>query len=184
MPAAVHADWSQVRDTAVALNSIRDAAAQHGVPYDAAKQRAKRESWPVGRRIATVLATAKASHAVAVAKANPSAVTSVTSTTDALVNQLATDSQATKIAFSTATRKVAEKVAAMKPSINKDRAQAIKHWAGVAESVHGWNEKAKPEGGLVSVTLVRLVLPEVREVGQVTDAADRATPVHAIELPG
>jgi hypothetical protein len=88
MPAAIHADWSQVRDTAVALQSIKLAAQEHGVPYEAARMRASREKWPVGQRLAKVITDAKQVHASAVAKANPNAVTSVTSTSDVLQKQL------------------------------------------------------------------------------------------------
>lgn len=89
MPAAITADWEAVRDTAVALQSIKLAAEKHEVPYEAARMRASREAWPVGRRLAKALAAAKQAHSKAIVAANPKAVASVTSTSDALISTLA-----------------------------------------------------------------------------------------------
>jgi len=71
---------------------------------------------------------------------------SVRSTADSLEARLTEDSNATRVGLSTAARKLAEKAAKLKPSINKDRAQAVRHWAAVASTVHGWEAKGQDSG--------------------------------------
>lgn len=86
MAAPATDNWQAVQDTAVAIGSISDAARQHGVSIAAACQRAKRESWPVGRRPAKALAAAREAHSAAVVAAG--GVRSVTST-EAMASELA-----------------------------------------------------------------------------------------------
>src|SRR5260370_38294239 len=95
-PIATQDQWNQVRDTAVACGSIKEAAAVHGVSYQAAKQRAKREAWPVARRLnkAKVQARAAASRSL---EAATGCVTSVTSTPNALVAILSERKDRTKL---------------------------------------------------------------------------------------
>jgi hypothetical protein len=52
------------------------------------------------------------------------------------------DSRETRIGFSRAGRKVTEKLAQMlgRVLIEKDTAQAAKHWAGTAALTHGWEK--------------------------------------------
>jgi hypothetical protein len=47
-PIRTREEWAEVHATAVALGGIRAAAKAHGVPEDAAYQRARREKWLVG----------------------------------------------------------------------------------------------------------------------------------------
>ena len=47
-PIRTREEWAEIHATAVALGSIRAAAKAHGVPEDAAYQRARREKWLVG----------------------------------------------------------------------------------------------------------------------------------------
>lgn len=104
MPGPCIDDWSAVRDTAVARQSITEAAKIHGVSPEAARQRARRENWPVGRRPAKALAQAKAVHSAAIAVTG--GVTSVT-TSDALASVMAEDERQTKLMASKAvTRRV------------------------------------------------------------------------------
>src|SRR5882724_6152636 len=100
-PIATQDQWNQVRDTAVACGSIKEAAGVHGVSYQAAKQRAKREAWPVARRLhkAIVQARAAASRSLEAATGR---VTSVTSTPGALVSIMAEHEQKTKLSLSKA----------------------------------------------------------------------------------
>lgn len=50
MPAPLIADWPQVRQDAIALNSLKAAADAHRLPYRAVQVRAHREDWPVGNK--------------------------------------------------------------------------------------------------------------------------------------
>lgn len=87
---ALSADWPEVKATAIAIGNLKDAAAKHGVSYEATRQRAAREKWPVGQRVHTLAREAKAaSHAVILKTAN---VTRVTSASEALGDTV-TDNQ-------------------------------------------------------------------------------------------
>lgn len=73
MPAPIldAAGWAKVRDTAVALQSIRAAAQAHGIPEQAAYKRARREKWPVGQtdKVQEARQTAAANLQVTLSKA-------------------------------------------------------------------------------------------------------------------
>lgn len=108
--------------------------------------------------------------------------------TDSVVEQLNTDSKATRLGFSKAARKVAESLPNKSETqlLDKDTAQSAKHWAGVAAQAQpGWEQEKKADGGLVSVALIRLELPDarMRMDGAGSDPAERAKIVHATELP-
>jgi hypothetical protein len=141
MPAALTVDWSAVKATAVALNSIKRAAEQHGVTYEAARVRACRETWPVGRRPAKAVQQAKAVEQAQLVKVTPEAVTSVTSTADALSTALAEDSNATKTGFSRMARRVAEAAAGYQAPKALKNSRALRDVATIAGQVHGWDAK-------------------------------------------
>lgn len=109
MPPPSTDNWEAVKATAIALNSIKLAAEQHGVGYEAARQQASREKWPVGRRPAKAAKEAQQFAHAQLVKVSPRAVTSVTSTADALSNVLAEDSRETRISLSKAARQLAKK---------------------------------------------------------------------------
>jgi hypothetical protein len=150
MPAALTVDWPAVKATAIALNSIKIAAERHGVTYEAARMRASRESWLVGRRPAKAAAEAKAVVQAQLEKVSPGAVTSVTSTADALATTLADENQRTRAGFSRAAVKVAEKAAKMDPEEILERARSLKDVAHVAGQVHGWDAK-ETDGNVVLI---------------------------------
>lgn len=110
----------------------------------------------MGRRPAKAVQQAKQFAQAQLVKANPTAVASVTSTADALETALANDSSATKLGFSKAARKVAEKLPTLSESelMDKDRAQAAKHWHGIAAGTHGWEQKAESSAVMVNVALL------------------------------
>jgi DNA-binding PucR family transcriptional regulator len=141
-------DWSGIRAAAIALNSVRAAADRAGanLPEDERRRfvervnkRAYRERWLEDAR---ALSTTAPTNAKPLSKA-------VQTGANSLALRLEEDSNETKIGFSTAARKVASKVATMPPSLDKDRAQAVRHWAGVASSVHGWDAKTGDDRGTV-----------------------------------
>ena len=167
MPAPISADWPAIRDTAVALQSIKLAAEKHGVPYPAARTRASREAWPVGRRISLALSTAKAAHAQAIQKANPKAVTSATSTSDALVEALSEDNMETRISLSRGIRKAAETIGKYKGTTILSNARKVKDIVSSAAQVHGWEAKQ----GTGAVTLNQLTIGRVI-VQRAQDAID------------
>ncbi len=98
--------WERVRDTAVACGSIKRAAEQHSVSYVAARQRAKRERWPVATRLNTAIVKAKQAATRSI-EAATGHVTRVTSASDALVNILAEDEHETKLSLSRSARQLA-----------------------------------------------------------------------------
>jgi hypothetical protein len=146
MPAPSTTDWPAVKATAIARNSIKEAAALHNVPYDAAKQRACREKWPVGRRLGKAVQEAKSLEQAQLVKVNPSAVTSVTSTADALVTALAEDNRETRMSLSSATRKAARSLQGMPGGDIVNGARKLKDVVSSAGIIHGWNESGNDQG--------------------------------------
>lgn len=70
---------------------------------------------------------------------------------DALRAVLASDNEATRIAWSKAGRKAAEHFSKLKPSVSKDRAAAAKNWHSVAAGTHGWREREGSDGFTLNV---------------------------------
>jgi molybdenum-dependent DNA-binding transcriptional regulator ModE len=135
-PIATQDQWNQVRDTAVACGSIKEAAAVHGVSYQAAKQRAKREAWPVARRLnrAIVQARLAASRSLEAATGR---VTSVTSTPDALVSIMAEHEQKTKLSLSKASMNMAQQA----ETAPLEQAPDVHSVAKTAAIVHRWGNE-------------------------------------------
>jgi hypothetical protein len=134
-------DWAGIRAAAVTVG-VRRAARQaaRDLPPDEQKrfvdrvmQRSHREGW-IRQKTAII------EKRLDVAQAKPMSAP-VSTGADSIAAALAEDSDATKIGFSTTARKFAEHVATKKPNLDKDRAQAIRHMAGVASTVHGWEAK-------------------------------------------
>lgn len=107
---ALSADWPEVKGTAIATGSLKQAAAHHGVSYDALKMRASREEWPVGRRVHKLAQDAKTIAREQIIRASGGAVTSVTSTADALLSVLSDNKRRTKLAQSSYLVKASEKL--------------------------------------------------------------------------
>lgn len=146
MPAPCTTDWPAVRATAIALNSIKEAAELHKVSYDAAKMRASREAWPVGRRPAKAVQSAEEVNQAQLAKINPKSVTSVTSTADALTSVLVNDERETRMSLSKATRKAARAVEGLPGVQVFGKARSLKDLVSSAAQLHGWGERGG-EGG-------------------------------------
>ena len=145
MPPPCTDNWEAVKATAIARNSIKEAADLHSVPYSAAKMRASREKWPVGQRTAKAVENARQANREQLAKVSPSSVTAVTSTSDALVTALVEDEKQTKHDLSKATRKAAGTLKRMPGAELVSEAQNLKHVAGTAALLHGW-EKGQQVG--------------------------------------
>lgn len=179
-------DWSGIRAAAIALDSVNAAAIRAGAnlpPEEAERlrqrinKRALREQW---------LSKSKALALTAPTNAKPLSK-SVQTGADSVLSALIDDSNATRIGFSKAARKVAESLPNKSESalLDKDTAQAAKHWAGVAAQAQpGWEQEKKSDGGLVSVALIRLELPaNMREKEPSTDPLDHAKAATCHELP-
>lgn len=146
-------EWSDVRTTAVALNSLKLAADQHRVSYDATKQRAVREKWPVGLRLSRAIRRAKDERDAAVVKKRSKALSlSVTSTSDAIAKQLAEENIRTKAGFSRAAVRVAEHASKAKVPKLLQNSKSYRDLAAIAGQVHGWENKA-PQGAPVVVNV-------------------------------
>jgi len=146
-PIATQDQWNQVRDTAVACGSIKEAAGVHGVSYQAAKQRAKREAWPVARRLhkAIVQARAAASRSLEAATGR---VTSVTSTPGALVSIMAEHEQKTKLSLSKASMNMAQQA----EEAPLEQAPNLHKVAQTAGLVHHWEGRKDP--GILNVAVL------------------------------
>ncbi len=142
MPPPVTADWSQVKATAIATGSLIDAADHHGLRYEAVKTRACREQWPVGRRVVRQLEEAKANADRQITLAGnasvTSVVTSVTSSSQAILQSLGEDRVATKMAASRASRRVFESLDKLEPSAILQDAGKLRDMATVAEKSQDW----------------------------------------------
>ncbi len=146
MPAPCTSDWPAVKATAIARNSIKEAAELHSVSYEAAKQRASREAWPVGRRPAKAAEQAKQVAHAQLVKVSPSAVASVTSASDAIATAIAQDGRNTKLDLAKAARKAAGTLRDLPGEAIVEKAQQMRHVASTAALLHGWEEKQA--GGL------------------------------------
>jgi molybdenum-dependent DNA-binding transcriptional regulator ModE len=131
--------WEQVRDTAVACGSIKRAAEQHGVSYVAARQRARREQWPVARRLSKAIEVAKGAARKSI-EAQQGHVTSVTSAADALVDILAEDERETRLSLSRSARQLA----AQGETASLDEAHRVHDVAKTAALVHRWDRQQHP----------------------------------------
>lgn len=90
---------------------------------------------------------------------------------DALATVLAADSEATKIGFSKAARKTAEalKEREAEALLDKDTAQAAKHWHGIASGVHGWEEKQSQANVMVNIALLGIDPAEIEVEGRTVE---------------
>lgn len=147
MPAPLAVDREAVRTLVVAVG-VREAARQLNISENTLCSWSKRGKWTEATRNAQEIAAKRREPETLKATAIKPA--------DALANQLADDSQATRIGFSKAARKVAEKLPTMDGAelMDKDTAQAAKHWHGVAAGTHGWEQKQDPAAVMVNVALL------------------------------
>ena len=150
-------DWSGLRAAAVAIG-IRKAARQaaRDLPQDEqerfvqrAMKRCSREKW---------LVKAQQDKADAVATSTRTLSANVRTGADALLNALAEDSQATRIAAARAHRKATEHAAKLsgKTLMKRDVAQALKHHDQGAAIVHGWSEMEQAQGAHVAINIAML----------------------------
>ena len=146
-PIATQDQWNQVRDTAVACGSIKEAAAVHCLSYGAARERARREQWPVARRLNKAVTAAKAAASRAVT-ATTGRVTSVTSTSEALVNILSEQEHKTKLSLSKATMNMAQQ-AEEAPLEQAPNLHKVAQTAGI---VHHWEGRKDP--GILNVAVL------------------------------
>ena len=164
MPAPSTDDWPAVQATATRLNDIKRAAELHGVSYTAARMRASREKWFVGRRPAVIVQQAKEASREQLAKVSPGVVTSVTSASDALVQEMAENHRETRLGLSKWTRKSAQQLASHPDPL--EAGQAAVQVAQVLAKV--WPEQRDTEErGLGSLCQVNV---------QVNLASDSAEP--------
>jgi len=155
--AAVTDDWPAVRDSAIALGSISEAARRHGVSIDAACQRAKRESWPVGRRPAKMLAQVR--EQVAQQVVQNGGVRNVRTTGEVILESLAESGKRSKLHLSRYVEKTSEhaaKVAENDPETALAQASDVASVAKTAALVHGWGDKALGGSSVVNIGQINL----------------------------
>lgn len=132
MPAQV-ADWDQVKATAIATGSMIEAADRHGIKYEAVRQRACREQWPVGRRVFEQAKQAQVLAHQAIVKQSGGTVTSVTSAAEALEESLADGSRRTRIGLTRYAARMAEQAA---EGGNLEEAPLLKAVADIHSKMH------------------------------------------------
>lgn len=151
MPPPCTDDWNAVRNTAVALNSIKEAARLHNVPYEAARMRASREKWPVGHRTAKAIADAVQVNRDQLAKVSPSSVTAVTTTSDALVSQLKEHGESTKINLAKVAKNASEVLLKKKGNALLKQHQAFKNFVSGSGQLHDWGTGSAGAGFTLNV---------------------------------
>lgn len=152
MPPACTDDWNAVKNTAVALNSIKEAADLHNVPYKAAKMRASREKWPVGHRTAKAIANAVQVNRDQLAKTNPSSVTAVTTTSDALLSKLKETGESTKINLAKVAKHASEVLLKKKGNALLKQHQAFKNFVSGSGQLHDWGTSSA--GGSINLNIL------------------------------
>ena len=130
--------------TLVVAYGPREAARRSGLNEDTVCAWAARKGWKQIRKIPQ-----------AICKQDPA---------DALASTLLQDSEATRIGFSIASRKAAESLAERSAGylLDKDTAQAAKHWHGVAAGTHGWEAKSEQPAVMVNVAILGVDPDSVR----------------------
>lgn len=156
MPVAIVDDWGKVRDLAASLGSIKDACVQLGVNYDAARQRAKRDNWPVGRRLDKLVTSAQTEKTRQIVAKNGqnAVVTSVTSTADHLASRVVTNCTKAREFLSRAAVKGAKAFANLPGEALTDarKSQAFRNVTGATAQIGGWDE-GKDQGAKVMVNI-------------------------------
>lgn len=122
-------DHEAVRTLAIQIG-VRPAARQLGLNEDRVRQWSKREQW----------------FKLPQQPPQQGDVTTVTKPGDVMLKTLQDDSNASKIGFSRAARKVAEHAASLKASGIYKRSRNIKDMAAVAGQVHGWDSESRQPG--------------------------------------
>jgi S1-C subfamily serine protease len=155
---AQQVDWSGLRAAAVVIG-VREAARQASshLPPDEQRrftqrvmQRSHREGWIRSKLAATVKTT----------QAMPLSA-NVSNGSDALVNQLADDSKATRIGLSKGLRKAAEHISALDGDQVTKQAQNVRHVASASSAVHGWEEQKQGPNVMVNVALLGVAPADV-----------------------
>lgn len=141
MPPALLSDWSQVKATAIATGSLKEAADAHQISYEAVRMRASREQWPVGQRVVKIAREAQEQAEQAVALARGGNVTPVTKAADAVAFALADRQKRTKLGLAGYTARMA-KQAHQTGTI--EQAPLYKAVADIAGKV--WPEQAQDVG--------------------------------------
>lgn len=99
---------------------------------------------------------------------------------EALVDALADDSRASRIALSRGLRRVAEHVADLDPAEALERAQHVKATVGSLATVHAWEAKQQSTQVMISVGAIGLRRDDVESVLDVS-AEVVATPPHTTQ---
>lgn len=134
-----------VKTLAIAVG-VREAARRCGLSEDRVRQWSCREAW---------FKALPAPDSVRTQRGEVLHVTTVTKPSDSLASILATDSEHTRIGFSTAARRVAEHVAKQRPSKVLKDSQGIRNIADVASKVHGWHVDQAAQGPTLNMLTIQ-----------------------------
>ena len=96
---------------------------------------------------------------------------------DSVEAQLQRDSIETKVGFSQSARRVAKSLATKseRALLDKDTAQAAKHWHGIASGVHGWEEKQAQANVMVNIALLGIDPSEIEVEGRTIEQTSNET---------
>lgn len=134
-------DREAVKTLAVAVG-VREAARQMNLPEATVQAWSARDEW----------------FATPVKPPTMERATDATKPSVAMANMLAEDSLRTKIGFSRAAVKVADKLGESTPDalMERETAQSAGVWTGIASKVHSWDAKSGPDGVNVMVNVAIL----------------------------
>ena len=172
MPAALLTpdQWQEVRATATATGSLKEAARLHGVSYPQTKVRAHRESWPTARRLnaATIAAknqarerTAKeaiASRATDHATTATCATLTSPDTATALEKHLRTTREEFQTFAASAVRNAARAASRLDDGEALKSSKKLADVVGAGTKLHGIGGD-KPQAPVVNVALIRQGVP-------------------------
>ena len=133
-PIRTREEWAEIHATAVALGNIRAAAKAHGVPEDAAYQRARREKWLVGTPASVQAARAQRVERAEAAGVVVSTRVRATPGPDILHEQIRQQGQQTRAMLAQALTNAAGQARRTKHPLA--RARHIRDVASAAATVH------------------------------------------------
>ena len=175
MPASLVADWSAVRATAIALNSLRAAADAHavdGVTYAAICQRARREHWPVGNAARGAREPTEQDQAFERAKAAGSTSQAVvsrpvsTDTGDRLAAHIARHGRQTRASLATAFARAGKHGAKLPGRKALAESRHLTETARGAAIVHGWASEHHVSIDGQGIQPITVIMPVVVQVMQ------------------
>lgn len=133
--------WPDVKATAIATGSMDQAAKLHGIAPATVRQRARREGWPVGRRVHDQAQQARAAADAQIVRASAGTVTHVTSASDAALAANADNSRRGRSALLRYGAAAAEHAASLDGDAQLAAAPSVASVAKVLATAGDWGQQ-------------------------------------------